>query len=1000
MRLTSHSNDTSHPSVDCAADPVQSLVTMFVDMIQKGRIKAGQCPAMRPVFLKPHGVAHGTFRMRPDMPDDLKVGVFAGSEYPMWLRSSSDTLPTVADYKTTVGLGIKLFDTPTPKIFGAPDDTTFDFIFQNMDVFFVDTAQDMCAFTKAGVIDGDYGPYLAAHPRTKDILDAMQKPVGSVFGSPYWSILPFALGPDGYVKYKLEPVIDVDVPDTPLADPTYLAADFKKRLAGGAMRFRFLIQRRTNPDTMPLDAATVPWPEDQSPFVHVADIELPQQDVDSMGQAAYGENLAWNIWRVTEDHAPQGSIALARRDVYSASADTRRNANGIPDGEPLTNRPPYAVEKDHDMTPVPDTKIVRAAIHPAIGVARVGDAQSAFFVGPEVTHPPQEAGDYFRDGDALKRQAAKFRIYGYNAAGEAVRELDASNASITWTVELANRKAQWYQFITAMDIPETADLSVIRRNKDQTSQADREKLAITPGPRSISGMSVSGGAEHAFDTGSFTVGADQATNIYLGEVQTTETGQLLVLGGRGVSKSLVGAPPFDPADPDSFNNANTWYDDMADGPVTAEVSIDGTAIPVEGGWVTVAPPNYAPDVIGWRTMYDLMVDTFVGAGTMPVPAVTSFTKDVLPQLQRMSNLQWVNKGFATMFGKGGPMDFDDPTLISRLAQAPGADDPWHELRQQIMNAFRPTDTKVNEPRIWPWIYGDDFGGDLDGPSPRTMLALPSIQQLHLSRWVDGNFVADWDPNHQPPQHLSDIRVQDQPAMLDQAALHFCLADAFHPGCELTWPMRHASLYSSPFRIRHRPDDYEDYGKELSATVALSPTGPLHGQRAGDLTRWMGLPWQGDTAYCRAGYAPDYDPYLPTFWPGRVPNHVLTEEDYQIVIDPSKPLEDRVAAFNRRASWYRFIDEADGIAKRMERMIAIFGQQGIVEPREGVRDVPDFPDVLYVETVAPSLAASVDKAVLLAASPEAAQTARDATLSRAGWHTEAHLEEAVNLRRRR
>ena len=37
--------------------------------------------------------------------------------------------------------------------------------------------------------------------------------------------------------------------------------------------------------------------------------------------------------------------------------------------------------------------------------------------------------------------------------------------------------------------------------------------------------------------------------------------------------------------------------------------------------------------------------------------------------------------------------------------------------------------------------------------------------------------------------------------LDKAALHFCLADAFHPGCELTWPMRHASLYSAPFRIR-------------------------------------------------------------------------------------------------------------------------------------------------------------------------------------------------------
>lgn len=330
--------NTSH-SVDCDNDPIQSLVTMFVDMIQKGRILAGQCPAMRPVFLKPHGVAHGTFTIRDDIPDDLKVGLFAGKQYPMWLRSSSDTLPSRADFKTTIGLGLKLFDTPKPKIFGGPDDATFDFIFQNMDVFFVDTAKDMCEFTQAGVIHKDYGPYLKDHPKTARILDEMAKPVGSVFASSYWAILPFALGPDAYVKYKLEPELSVDPPSEQPADPTYLHADFKDRLANGTIRFRFLIQKRTNPQTMPLDQATIPWPEDESPFVHVADIELPQQNTDEMGQAAYGENLAWNIWRVTADHAPQGSIAAARRDVYSASSELRRNANGIPDGEPLNYRP-------------------------------------------------------------------------------------------------------------------------------------------------------------------------------------------------------------------------------------------------------------------------------------------------------------------------------------------------------------------------------------------------------------------------------------------------------------------------------------------------------------------------------------------------------------------------------------------------------------------------------------------------------------------------------------
>src|SRR5580658_499121 len=160
-------------AVDCAADPAKSLTEMFVGMVEAGRIAAGQCPALRPVFVKPHGVAHGVFRVNDGLPKELRLGLFAGREYPAWVRFSSDTLPSRNDYTSTLGIGIKLFGVPGPKIFGQSDDTTFDFILQNMDVFFVNTATDMCEFTQAGVIGGDYGPYLKALPETAKILDAM-----------------------------------------------------------------------------------------------------------------------------------------------------------------------------------------------------------------------------------------------------------------------------------------------------------------------------------------------------------------------------------------------------------------------------------------------------------------------------------------------------------------------------------------------------------------------------------------------------------------------------------------------------------------------------------------------------------------------------------------------------------------------------------------------------------------------------------------------------------
>jgi hypothetical protein len=987
MKHLSASNSPSPEQkrkIDCDADPIASLTEMFVGMVQAGRIAKGQCPAMRPVFLKPHGVVRGTFRMLPNLPDNLKVGLFAGSEYPAWVRFSSDTLPPVSDYKTTLGIGIKLFDTPTPKIFGLAEEKTFDFILQNFDVFFVNTAKDMCEFTQAGVVNADYDTYLKAHPKTAKLLDEMAKPVASVLEVDYWSCVPFAFGPDRYVKYKLEPETYSDPLPGPPPDPTYLAADLEKRLKEGEVRFRFTVQFRTDPKTMPLDEATVRWSEKASPPIHIADLVLPQQDVTWRGQASYGENLSWNIWRVTEDHRPQGSIADARRVVYAASADLRRNVNGVPTGEPVEPKPAL------ESAPCIDQVIVRAAICPGIGIARIGDSASECYIGPEVVDPPPQPPDYYRDSaGALKREAASFRIYAYNAAGQVVRELTAENADIRWTVHLANRKAQWYQFQAALDIPDAATMSVPLRNAKVPSNA-RASLAIDPGERIITGKAVSGGPEHHFDTGKF-----KGVPVPLGEIRTDDAGRLLVLGGTGKSASPSDAPIFIPSDPNSFNNADDWYDDISDGPVTASVSIDGRSIPVESAWVVVAPPNYAPNVIGWRTMHELLVDVYVQCGWMAMPEQVSFSNDILPVLRRLSNLQWVNKGFATMFGKGCPMDFEDLDFIARLAQTPDPAtkaDPYMELRQVVFNCFRPTNTSVNEPRTWPWIYGDAFGS-FSTASPGNNLPLPSVQQALLRNWVEGNFVDDWNPAAVLPKTINDVPLAEQPAMLTKAALHFCLADAFHPGCEMTWPMRQASMYEAPFRIRRRaPGPEPNYGAQLTQQIALRPGGPVYAQGPGEVSRWMALPWQGDTAFCRSGYEPEYDPYLPTFWPARVPNQVLTQEDYEKVIDTSLQREERIIAFSNRPNWLRALK--GGVAEVMNQMVAHFGAMGIVEARPGVKDDPDFPEVIYVETLAGS---HLKAQALQATRMLAEQPAPPTRTQRAGWENQEQLEEFRSVR---
>jgi hypothetical protein len=167
---------------------------------------------------------------------------------------------------------------------------------------------------------------------------------------------------------------------------------------------------------------------------------------------------------------------------------------------------------------------------------------------------------------------------------------------------------------------------------------------------------------------------------------------------------------------------------------------------------------------------------------------------------------------------------------------------------------------------------------------------------------------------------------------------------------MTWPMRHRSMYSGPFRLRHRSplEPSVDYGDMLTPATAVSTSGgPLTASGPGDITRWMAVPWQADTASCRAGYETAIDAYLPTFWPARVPNHVLTKEDYEKATDATAPRADRLGAFNRRATWYRWLNGA--YLNQITEMITVFHRFGIIEKRAGVENDPDLPAVMFVES---------------------------------------------------
>ncbi len=265
------------------------------------------------------------------------------------------------------------------------------------------------------------------------------------------------------------------------------------------------------------------------------------------------------------------------------------------------------------------TMIAKARIHPAIGFARLGNSPDEFFIGPEA--PGSVFGGPRKDDRGrIKRQAVRFRVFGYDEHDRPVGEITARDASVEWTVHLANHKGAWREF-------DGLNRHAPLRNHDV---GDRASLRIDPGARTLKGPNQA----VRFDGGRF-LGAE----VPLGDARTDEAGRLLVLGGFGHSASVPAGVPLT-----TFANNDNWHDDVSDGPVTATVKLNGHSRQVLTlpSWVICPPPDFAPGIVSAVTLYDTLLQVAVDRGFVSPPVVPSFTRDVYPILARATGMTWVS----------------------------------------------------------------------------------------------------------------------------------------------------------------------------------------------------------------------------------------------------------------------------------------------------------------------------------------------------------------------
>jgi len=546
-------------------------------------------------------------------------------------------------------------------------------------------------------------------------------------------------------------------------------------------------------------------------------------------------------------------------------------------------------------------------IHPAIGVARVGDSPDEYFIGPErpgrqVPPPPGDGhprGQHptgYKDGAGrIRRQAARFRIFGYDEDHELVQELTAADADITWTVHLANRKAAAPKFRRQPGDEELARNAEVRGRQ-------RSSLVIDPGPRHITGHEVHGGAEQRFEGGAF-----RGQHVELGELRTDEAGRLLVLGGHGRSASPEDSPLTRFADNDG------WFDDTSDGPVTAEVRLRGadTILPVDEAWVVVAPPDFAPSVTNIVTLYDSVEQVALDAEWLPVPEKVSW-RDVHPLLARASAYQWVDAAALRGHRRGDHTDDDteaverrgdfcDTALLKLLSDpSDGQDGKSRKAREAVfarVRAPRTSDRGQATARYMPPLSGDR--GDRTEMEPGTWLTVTPLQYKRLELWKDGAFTDDSTAEAKPSD--GDPR-EPTPSELDRAALESCVGGGFHPGIEVSARITEVHRYTRP----RRPGQLARLDHQQ-----LQP---------GELTELMAVPWQADFAACEGFW-----------WPAQRPDQVIAGDDYDAVLaalpDPDRPGPSVDTLAFPRSRWARGIEPGH----RYRDMVDHWSKLGFVVP---------------------------------------------------------------------
>ena len=139
------------------------------------------------------------------------------------------------------------------------------------------------------------------------------------------------------MKYSIRPRSNfrTKIPWNPPSD--WLRQSMAATLDRGDVELDFMVQLQADPKRMPIEDASIEWPEELSPFVPVARIIIPRQNFSSPAQFKFARELSFNPWHSISEHRPLGNQNRARRALYQELSRLRQSMNREPHVEPSGN---------------------------------------------------------------------------------------------------------------------------------------------------------------------------------------------------------------------------------------------------------------------------------------------------------------------------------------------------------------------------------------------------------------------------------------------------------------------------------------------------------------------------------------------------------------------------------------------------------------------------------------------------------------------------------------